>query len=97
MAKGPPADQALLLHMLLASQDALNFLQGMDETAFHASRLHQNAVIPWSEVVGMRHRLIHGYAEVRLDVVWAVATQRLPQLLEALRPLLPDENNPAQH
>jgi uncharacterized protein with HEPN domain len=104
--------------MLLAAQDALDFLQGMDETAFRASRLHQNAVIrslevigeaagkvsaetraanaaiPWSEITGMRHRLIHGYAEVRLDVVWAVATQRLPQLLGSLRPLLPDENNP---
>jgi uncharacterized protein with HEPN domain len=99
--------------------DALDFLQGMDETTFQASRLHQNAVIrsleiigeaaskvsaetrdanaaiPWSEIVAMRHRLIHGYAEVRLDVVWAVATQRLPQLLEVLRPLLPDEINPA--
>jgi uncharacterized protein with HEPN domain len=40
----------------------------------------------------MRHRLIHGYSEVRLDVVWAVATQRLPQLLAALRPLLPDKS-----
>jgi hypothetical protein len=33
MAKGRPADQALLLHMLLAAQDALGFLHGMDEAA----------------------------------------------------------------
>ena len=25
--------------------------------------------IPWREIIGMRHRLIHGYDEVRLDVV----------------------------
>jgi len=29
--------------------------------------------IPWREIMGMRHRLIHGYADVRLDLVWVVA------------------------
>jgi len=28
--------------------------------------------IPWRNITGMRHRLIHGYAEVRLDLVWFV-------------------------
>ena len=32
----------------------------------------------------MRRRLIHGYAEVRLDVVWAVVRDRLRPLLAAL-------------
>ena len=26
--------------------------------------------IPWRQVTGMRHRLIHGYASVDLDLVW---------------------------
>jgi uncharacterized protein with HEPN domain len=83
-------DGALLLDMLIAARDARAFTEGLDETAFVASRLHQNAVIrsleiigeaagkvspafretqsaiPWREITGMRHRLIHGYAEVRL-------------------------------
>jgi uncharacterized protein with HEPN domain len=45
MAKGRATDEALLLHMILAAEDALGFLQGIDEAAFQASRLHQNAVI----------------------------------------------------
>ncbi len=45
--------------------------------------------ISWREITGMRHRLIHGYAEVRLDVIWAVVHGSLPPLLKALAPLLP--------
>ena len=40
--------------------------------------------IPWREITGMRHRLIHGYADVRLDVVWAVVETHLPLLLATL-------------
>lgn len=39
----------------------------------------------------MRHRLIHGYAEVRLDLVWAVAQEHLGPLISALEPLIPEE------
>lgn len=108
-------DAALILDMALAARDALEFVAGVDEAVFLASRLHQNAVIyslavigeaggkispafraahpeiPWREITGMRHRLIHGYAEVRLDVVWAVVQRHLPPLLEALGPCLPPD------
>lgn len=47
--------------------------------------------IPWREMIGMRHRLIHGYAEVRLDLVWTVVEQRLDPLISALSPLVPGE------
>ena len=83
--------------VLFAAQDAQAFVKGLDEAAFLASPLHQNATIrtlevigeaagkvsvatrtahseiPWREIMGMRHRLIHGYADVRLDLVWVVA------------------------
>ena len=114
---GKPADRdaALLLDMLLAARDARGFVAGMDEAAFLASRLHQNAVIrslevigeaagkvspalraaqpaiPWREITGMRHRLIHGYDEVELDVVWRVLTAHLEPLLAALEPLIEQE------
>jgi uncharacterized protein with HEPN domain len=45
-------DSALLLDMLLAARDARSFLEGLDEAAFMASRLHQNAVIRSLEVIG---------------------------------------------
>lgn len=49
--------------------------------------------IPWREIVGMRHRLIHGYAEVRLDLVWTVVDERLPSLISALEALVPKEGD----
>ena len=53
MAKPPEErDRALLLDMVLAARDALSFVEGMDEAAFIASTLHQNAVIRSLEVIG---------------------------------------------
>jgi uncharacterized protein with HEPN domain len=54
-----------------------------------------NPDIPWREVTGMRHRLIHGYADIRLDLVWMVAQDRLGPLIEALGRLVPDEDGTA--
>jgi len=36
--------------------------------------------IPWSKVIGTRHRLIHGYLSVDLEVVWHTATHHVPRL-----------------
>lgn len=30
-------------------------------------------LVPWTKIVGMRHRLVHGYWDVNLDLVWTVA------------------------
>lgn len=40
--------------------------------------------IPWCDVVGMRHRLVHGYFDVDLDVVWTTVSEDLPELIAAL-------------
>jgi uncharacterized protein with HEPN domain len=40
--------------------------------------------LPWHEMVGMRHHLVHAYYDVNLDVVWATVCEDLPPLLEAL-------------
>ena len=47
--------------------------------------------IHWRDATAMRHRLIHGYAEVRLDVVRVVARDYLPPLIAALTLLVPPE------
>jgi uncharacterized protein with HEPN domain len=43
--------------------------------------------IPWSSMTGMRDRLIHGYREIDLDLLWRTATVRAAEaepLIEAL-------------
>jgi uncharacterized protein with HEPN domain len=47
--------------------------------------------IPWREIIGLRHRLIHGYGEVRLDRVWAIVQSDLASLVAALEPLIPPD------
>lgn len=40
--------------------------------------------IPWSAVVGMRHKVVHDYFGVDEDVVWNTARSELPSLITAL-------------
>jgi uncharacterized protein with HEPN domain len=47
--------------------------------------------IPWSQIAGMRDVLIHGYDRVSFDRVWLAIERSLPELLEALTPLIPKE------
>ena len=44
--------------------------------------------IPWSQMVGTRHRLIHGYHTIDNDVVWEIITIHLPTLIPQLRAML---------
>ncbi len=44
--------------------------------------------IPWTRIVGMRHKLIHGYATIDLDVVWSTVQQNLPVLVTQLEAAL---------
>lgn len=44
--------------------------------------------IPWAAIVGMRHRLVHAYARVNLDIVWKTVLQDLPPLKTAIEAAL---------
>jgi uncharacterized protein with HEPN domain len=45
--------------------------------------------IAWSQMAGMRDRLIHGYFDVNLDIVWETVNQDLPHLVAQLEQILP--------
>lgn len=44
--------------------------------------------VPWPDVIGMRHRLIHMYFDVNLDIVWKTVKVELPHLEAALEEAL---------
>jgi uncharacterized protein with HEPN domain len=67
-------------YAVIRSLEIIGEAAGKVSAEYRASR----ADIPWREMAGMRHRLIHGYAEVRVDLVWSVVQSRLPPLLESL-------------
>jgi uncharacterized protein with HEPN domain len=45
--------------------------------------------IPWPHIVGLRNRLIHGYDDVDLDILWQIITQDLLPLIATLERYLP--------
>lgn len=36
--------------------------------------------VPWSEMTGMRDKLIYGYATVELQIVWTTIQEEVPTL-----------------
>ena len=50
--------------------------------------------IPWRLIKDLRNVLIHGYASVRLDLVWTIATEDVPILRNQLEDLLGREAGP---
>jgi uncharacterized protein with HEPN domain len=50
--------------------------------------------IPCGDIIGTRNRIIHGYENVKFQIVWEIATTKVGQLLEQLEPLLPQPPEP---
>jgi uncharacterized protein with HEPN domain len=44
--------------------------------------------IPWADIVGTRNRLIHGYEQVDLDIVWQIVSTDVPLLLPGLKRII---------
>jgi len=47
--------------------------------------------IPWRKIVAQRNVLAHGYAEIEDDIIWQVVTVSVPELLDLLERLVPDD------
>lgn len=44
--------------------------------------------IPWDLIIAARNRLIHGYFDIDLDIVWETTTKDLPELAKMMGKLL---------
>lgn len=48
----------------------------------------QHPEVPWGQMIGMRHILVHGYFEVDLEIVWNAAQINLTQLKKQIENIL---------
>ena len=44
--------------------------------------------VPWHEIVGMRHILVHSYFDIDADAAWAVVERDLPDLRHKVATIL---------
>src|SRR5262249_58849378 len=78
------SDEALslaLTHLLQVIREAARQLS----PEFRA----KHSEIPWPAIVGMRHRVVHDYMHVDLDIVWDVVTRELAPLVVQLERIVP--------
>ncbi|MCX7420233.1 MAG: DUF86 domain-containing protein [Planctomycetia bacterium] len=70
----------------------LHLIQIVGEAATKTSPAlrQQHPEIPWPNITGTRHRIVHDYSAVDLDVVWDVLTIHLPALIPQLSAIVPD-------
>ncbi len=62
--------------------------------ALPAEFREQHKEIPWGQIIGMRHILVHHYFGVDEDAVWTAATQDVPLLKTQIAALLSTPKEP---
>jgi uncharacterized protein with HEPN domain len=48
--------------------------------------------IPWTTIVGMRHRIVHDYTHVDFETVWETVAIDLPTLISQLEPIVGEQS-----
>jgi uncharacterized protein with HEPN domain len=78
------ADRMLFLSLL-------KLVEIVGEAALRVSGATQRAHpgIPWREITGTRHHLVHGYDAVDCDILWNIVTLDFPPLARQIKALLP--------
>lgn len=74
----------------LVALGMVKLIEIIDEAANRVSVDRRNAhpEIPWTQIVGTRHRLVHGYDQIDYDVVWRIIQDELPPLITQLNRIL---------
>ena len=70
---------AVIRNLEVIGEACVNLSAGLTEA---------NSDIPWHKASGIRNRLVHGYFDVDLRVVWQTAKDSLPAFARQIRSLL---------
>lgn len=84
MAAGRSLEDIRNLRMLELSLTRLVELVGEAGTKVSDDFRKAHPAIPWKAIVGMRHKLIHGYDRVDLEILFLTVRRDLPALIPLL-------------
>ncbi|MEA1997451.1 MAG: HepT-like ribonuclease domain-containing protein [Gemmatimonadota bacterium] len=70
-----------------------HLVQMIGEAACRVSDITRTAHpdVPWKQIIGVRHRIVHDYMDVDYDVLWEIIRRDLPQLILKLASILGEE------
>ena len=88
MAQGRSRDDFDTDRML--SLALMRLVQLVGEAAWFVSNEFraQRPEVPWTDIVGMRQHLTHGYADIKYDDVWRVIQVDIPVLIAQLQAII---------
>ena len=71
-------------------------LQIIGEAAYNvtAETRREYETISWTDIIGMRHRLVHVYFAIDMDVIWQTLTKYVPPLIADLERILDEIAEP---
>ncbi len=72
------------------SLSVVRLLEIIGEAANKVTTETQNTYthIPWKQIIDMRNRLIHGYFDIDLDIIWETVVNEIPLLFEELKAVI---------
>jgi uncharacterized protein with HEPN domain len=73
--------QNALMHLLQIIGEAARKVSGEFKIA--------HPEVPWADIVGLRHRLVHEYFRIIPEKVWEAVERDVPGLVSILEPLVP--------
>jgi uncharacterized protein with HEPN domain len=86
--------------LALATTHAIEIL-GEAASAISPDLRRRHPDIPWDLISGTRNRLIHGYIDVDLDIIWTIIKSDLPPLIKQLDRIMSKEggrfSNPVKY
>lgn len=71
----PVLQDSMMFRLIQVSESAKNLTEDY---------LEKNPQIPWTDIFGLRNRIIHDYGNVKLKIVYDTLTKDVPDLLKML-------------
>ena len=93
MVEGRTRDQLERDRMLQLALTRLIEIVGEAASRVSPETRERHPEVPWAQIVGMRHRLTHGYDIIDWDLLWDTICEDMPPLMTTLQTILEERSS----